>query len=82
MSNIAFWFLPLAFFSLPAVLPFVSPFSQVELNLTLKELDDKVDKQHESPLKMSDAIFGLAAHLNLSVWGYCQSTCPSGERAE
>ena len=29
MSNIAFLFLPLAFFSLPAVLPFVSPSSQV-----------------------------------------------------
>ena len=31
MSNIAFLFLPLAFFSLPAVLPFVSPSSQVTL---------------------------------------------------
>ena len=30
MSNIAFLFLPLAFSSLPAVLPFVSPSSQVE----------------------------------------------------
>ena len=29
MSNIAFLFLPLAFSSLPAVLPFVSPSSQV-----------------------------------------------------
>ena len=32
MSNIAFLFLPLAFSSLPAVLPFVSPSSQVLLN--------------------------------------------------
>ena len=31
MSNIAFLFLPLAFSSLPAVLPFVSPSSQVML---------------------------------------------------
>ena len=31
MSNIAFLFLPLAFSSLPAVLPFVSPSSQVEI---------------------------------------------------
>ena len=31
MSNIAFLFLPLAFSSLPAVLPFVSPSSQVYL---------------------------------------------------
>ena len=30
MSNIAFLFLPLAFSSLPAVLPFVSPSSQVD----------------------------------------------------
>ena len=30
MSNIAFLFLPLVFSSLPAVLPFVSPSSQVE----------------------------------------------------
>ena len=32
MLNIAFLFLPLAFFSLPAVLPFVSPSSQVNIN--------------------------------------------------
>ena len=32
MSNIAFLFLPLAFSSLPAVLPFVSPSSQVTLS--------------------------------------------------
>ena len=31
MSNIAFLFLPLAFSSLPAVLPFVSPSSQVDI---------------------------------------------------
>ena len=31
MSNIAFLFLPLAFSSLPAVLPFVSPSSQVTI---------------------------------------------------
>ena len=30
MSNIAFLFLPLAFSSLPAVLPFLSPSSQVD----------------------------------------------------
>ena len=30
MSNIAFLFLPLAFSSLPVVLPFVSPSSQVD----------------------------------------------------
>ena len=33
MSNIAFLFLPLAFSSLPAVLPFVSPSSQVVTGL-------------------------------------------------
>ena len=35
MSNIAFLLLPLAFFSLPAVLPFVSPSSQVCIHLAL-----------------------------------------------
>ena len=34
MSNIAFLFLPLAFSSLPAVLPFVSPSSQVLYSFT------------------------------------------------
>ena len=33
MSNLAFLFLPLAFSSFPAVLPFVSPSSQVNLTL-------------------------------------------------
>ena len=35
MSNIAFLFLPLAFSSLPAVLPFVSPSSQVSPYITV-----------------------------------------------
>ena len=39
MSNIAFLFLPLAFSSFPAVLPFVSPSSQVtDIDLTPLEI--------------------------------------------
>ena len=51
MSNIAFLFLPLAFSSLPAVLPFVSPSSQVFLTKS-----DNIGSKSE--IYMNQALFG------------------------
>ena len=61
MSNIAFLFLPLAFSSLPAVLPFVSPSSQVGYELffsfgqvpmfeLLQTLGRSTQSTHSSPV--------------------------------
>ena len=60
MSNIAFLFLPLAFSSLPAVLPFVSPSSQV-LPVPL-EVDHIAKKFANLPVAFAETLLRSVEH--------------------
>ena len=61
MSNIPFLFLPLAFSSLPAVLPFVSPSSQVtRLAAIAGKKTCRLGTKRRPPYEQNlDRIFGL-----------------------
>ena len=73
MSNIAFLFLPLAFSSLPAVLPFVSPSSQIFNRIIIAMLLTKMSFENTRLLKGSVALRTLRwcfrCDLNMNISG-------------